>query len=316
MKPFHSTRRTRSSNPLPFAALPHALVDDPRLKAIDLVVVLVLLRFARAADHAWPAVKTIALGVRRSRRTVQQSLRRLEAAGWLAAEPSDNRTGRVLVLLWRRGAAVDGRPAPVVAPPVATAVAPESETQTEGKVLAPARLSPGEPQTSGAAPAMVAVDDAQVEAWLVTIHARQVPGIVRKVALWGLEDCGRLPVGFSGQVPPRPAPVPPPAPVRPASPPARVPTVDLLRRLADPASPEDVEARVAELAGRLAGEWDQAGSFHGFKSKLKRAAAREIPLKAVVGAYNAARHSDKENKGAIFHWELNRRTASDGPLRC
>ena len=120
--------RTRR-NPLPFAAVPHALAEDVRLKPIDLAVTRALLKHARGDDHAWPSVGSLAAQVGRTRRTVQFALRRLEASGWIVAEPATNPTGRVLVLTWRReGSATAGAsPARSMAPPPAQPEAPNRD---------------------------------------------------------------------------------------------------------------------------------------------------------------------------------------------
>src|SRR5690349_5947406 len=116
-------------NPLPFAAVPHALAEDVRLKPLDLAVARAILKHARADDHAWPSVATLARQVGRTRRTVQFALRRLESAGWIVAEPADNPTRRVLVLTWRRdgGATLGATPAPSMAPPPAQTPAPDRD---------------------------------------------------------------------------------------------------------------------------------------------------------------------------------------------
>jgi hypothetical protein len=89
-----------------WAMVPHTLASDARLTAVDIRVVLALLYFARSKDICTPCDASI--GARAgdiSAGTVQRSLRRLEACGYIrreAVEPSDeNRTGRVIRLLWR-----------------------------------------------------------------------------------------------------------------------------------------------------------------------------------------------------------------------
>jgi Helix-turn-helix domain len=114
---------------LPFAALPHALVDDQRLTATMVRLAAVLLRYARGKPECWPSVATLALDLGRCRRTAQLCLRGLEAAGWLATCPADNPTGRVLLLVWRldQGESRCAPGAQAIAPTPARVVAPESE---------------------------------------------------------------------------------------------------------------------------------------------------------------------------------------------
>jgi hypothetical protein len=186
--------------------------------------------------------------------------------------------------------------------------------------FAKTRLSPGEGGGAGVTPQAIAPPpaptielpaapapaDDQVRKWIHEALSPGVPGLVRKLAIWALEDCGRLPAELVGKVPSRPADNPAPAP-RPAAPPPPSTTEDLLRRIAEPCGPEAVEAKVDELARRLAEEFDDWGSVHGFKPRLRQAATREIPVKAVVGSYKAARKSVETKKGAIFHFQLNQR---------
>src|SRR4051812_14046471 len=87
----------------PFSALPHDILRDRRLIPTDVAIVAALLVYARSGPACWPAVRTLAHDVGRSRRTVQLSLARLRAAGWIADRPDANPTGRVIVLLWRQG---------------------------------------------------------------------------------------------------------------------------------------------------------------------------------------------------------------------
>jgi hypothetical protein len=102
-------RRQGQPTARPFAALPHDLIADKRLKATDVRLAGVLLRYARAKATCWPSVATLGLDLLRSRRTVQTSLRRLEAAGWISTRPAPNPTGREFVMVWREQAEDDAR---------------------------------------------------------------------------------------------------------------------------------------------------------------------------------------------------------------
>lgn len=90
--------------PLTFSAVPHDIIRDRRLIPGDVVLVGVLLAYARDKAFCWPSVATMMADTRKARRTVQLSLARLKRAGWIAEQPGDNPTGRVLILTWRQGA--------------------------------------------------------------------------------------------------------------------------------------------------------------------------------------------------------------------
>jgi hypothetical protein len=114
-------RRPGQSTARPFAALPHDLIADKRLKATDVRLAGVILRYARAKPSCWPSVKTLADDLGKCERTVQYALRRLADAGWITQKPDPNPTGRLLVLAWRE---------PRCTPPGATTVlagAPQDE---------------------------------------------------------------------------------------------------------------------------------------------------------------------------------------------
>ena len=86
---------------LPFAALPHELVNDSRLNSSQVRLAGVLCGYACGKAECWPSVPTLAARLGCCERTVQINLRALETAGWIARRPGDNPTHRVLVLTWR-----------------------------------------------------------------------------------------------------------------------------------------------------------------------------------------------------------------------
>lgn len=148
---------------LPFAALPHALVDDRRLNGTQVRLAAVLCRYARSKAECWPAVATLATALGLGRRSVQLSLRALERAGWIGTRPAENPTGRVIFLTWRIAPpAGDCAPrAQGSAPAPAPRVAPEGETQREKKppgVAAPIGPPPAGPRRTAAAPAPLTVE--------------------------------------------------------------------------------------------------------------------------------------------------------------
>jgi hypothetical protein len=119
---------------VPFAALPHDLVGDPRLSATAVRLAAILLRYARGKPACWPSMARLAADLGRCRRSAQYALRELERAGWVATEPTaENATGRVLVLTWRPRVPTGAprctpRPQSVASPPL-RAVAPEVRQQ-------------------------------------------------------------------------------------------------------------------------------------------------------------------------------------------
>lgn len=113
MSEFRVRSRPKTVNTtLPFAALPHDLVADPRLTPVDKCVVAALLYWARDKSTCWPSDAAIGRRISRHVVSVQRSFRRIEKIGLIARtriEPSDgNRTGRIITLLWRKETAPPG----------------------------------------------------------------------------------------------------------------------------------------------------------------------------------------------------------------
>jgi hypothetical protein len=89
---------------LPFAALPHQLRKDPRLKGNRTAIVLAaaLLEYARASDSCWPSNRRLAEDLGCCPQTIRNALAALQAAGWVRVEHgASNPTGRVIWLTWR-----------------------------------------------------------------------------------------------------------------------------------------------------------------------------------------------------------------------
>lgn len=116
----HSTRPALPCKPeptrRPFASVPHDVAADPRLTPTDVAVLVALLFWARSKDHCWPSDRSIGLRIGRSARTVQRRLRHLETVGLVERiETAENRTGRILRLVWRAEASAPV-PGPVLEP--------------------------------------------------------------------------------------------------------------------------------------------------------------------------------------------------------
>jgi hypothetical protein len=96
-------------------------VQPGRLKPIDVLVIAILLSFRRhRKDSCWACKATVAARLYRSPKTVQRSLARLEACGWIrqaavpVPDPDEprNRTGWRIVFTWLAGPASDFGPRP------------------------------------------------------------------------------------------------------------------------------------------------------------------------------------------------------------
>ena len=95
---------TQSNTSIPFAALPHALRKDPRLKGNRTAIVLAaaLLEYARARDSCWPSNRRLAEDLGCCHQTIRNALAALQAAGWVRVEHgASNPTGRIIWLTWR-----------------------------------------------------------------------------------------------------------------------------------------------------------------------------------------------------------------------
>src|SRR5512135_1399769 len=92
------------TQPLPFAALPHELRKDPRLKANRTAIVLAaaLLEYARAKPSCYPTNARLAADLGCCAQTIRNALAALQAAGWIRIEWGANQpNGRRIWLTWR-----------------------------------------------------------------------------------------------------------------------------------------------------------------------------------------------------------------------
>ena len=99
-------RKRAKTQSLPFAALPHELRKDPRLKGNRTAIVLAaaLLEYARATDSCWPSNRRLAEDLGCCPQTIRNALAALQAAGWVRVEHgASNPTGRIIWLTWRAG---------------------------------------------------------------------------------------------------------------------------------------------------------------------------------------------------------------------
>ena len=128
---------------LPFAALPHELRKDPRLKGNRTAIVLAaaLLEYARARDSCWPSNRRLAEDLGCCQQTVRNALAALQVAGWVRVEHgASNPTGRVIWLTWRAGPPSNRVPLPLkpAGEPPLKPVGPESRiVVVEGREESP-----------------------------------------------------------------------------------------------------------------------------------------------------------------------------------
>lgn len=158
-----------------FAAIPTSIVDDPRLAALDIRLLGVLLGYARGKGVAWPANSTLAKRLGVSVRTVARSLARLIQAGWLASvrilPRPGNMTGRVLRLLFGIAPRAEAQPETSVQdrPSLSDPLRPSCHTKEDSgnengtatePVSTPDLIAqlPGRPDLAGAAAARIASD--------------------------------------------------------------------------------------------------------------------------------------------------------------
>lgn len=150
---------------VPFAALPHALVGDPRLNTRAVVLAAVLLRYARDKASCWPSNARLAADMGCTIGTVKNGLRRLLAAGWVAAEGGANPTGRLLRLAWRGGAKSCPPPGQSPDPGGGQPIAPEASLEKEGEKERPSS-DEGSSSPSPTAGDKMEDDVAQALAWV------------------------------------------------------------------------------------------------------------------------------------------------------
>lgn len=260
-----------------YAAIPHDLAEDHRLTPLDLAVVRVLLKYARNLDRCWVLVAIIAAAVRRGRRSVQLSLRRLEASGWLATEPAPNRSGRAFVLTWRVDAPEVVAPAVVAPPPPEPIAPPEAQPMAhpEAQPIAP-KEDVGVQRESGTEQEAVERPRRDFRAELVAMPASD-PVIAREQARMA-----------AARARPAPAPLP-------------------------PATFEELIARVRErpdhpiqLADALASAFGDRKSFAGYHARCREAWAGLLEPEDLAEAYRIARKPGARNPGAIFMGVLKR----------
>jgi hypothetical protein len=98
-------RGTPYHTAVPFAALPHDIAADPRLRPTDLRVLAALLYYARQEPSCYPSDAALAARVHRHPGTVRRCLKRLEDLGYIRREfvPATpaNPTGRLISMTFR-----------------------------------------------------------------------------------------------------------------------------------------------------------------------------------------------------------------------
>ncbi len=160
--------------------------------------------------------------------------------------------------------------------------------------------STAEPIASGPPGDPPVASEDQIRAWLSDLARPRTPAMLRKLAMWGLQDAGRLPAEFAGKVPPRPAepvqPRPSPAPPAP-SPSSRPPTtVELIERLASPCGPEAIEAAVRKLTD----EWEDHPYTPFHRGWMTDVAEGRLRVDVPVRLYKQVRNLNRDSRARIF----------------
>lgn len=98
-------KRPAEPQTLPFAAIPHGIMSDPRITGDDSLLLGALLNWAYDRDHCMAPNWMLGAYSKLSVSTVQRRLRHLEAIGYIKSmkvtPTPQNMTGRVVALLWR-----------------------------------------------------------------------------------------------------------------------------------------------------------------------------------------------------------------------
>jgi Helix-turn-helix domain len=131
------TRRRTQTHTLPFAALPHDLRKDPRLRGKDKAILLAaaLLEYACNKPSCYPSNARLAADLNCCYRSVQYALAQLRDAGWIAVEQGSG--GRVIHLLWFEDPPCNG-----LHTPHATDCVPKKKKEEEERNVT--NLSPSE----------------------------------------------------------------------------------------------------------------------------------------------------------------------------
>ena len=190
---------------LPFAALPHELRKDPRLKGNRTAIVLAaaLLEYARARDSCWPSNRRLAEDLGCCQQTVRNALAALQAAGWVRVEHgASNPTGRVIWLTWRAGRVIPPTPSNRLDLPLKTAgepplkpVGPESrivvvEEREESPKFACERSRPETPPTLIPDPEYSAAPTPLRAPRLCSIASPTVRAVLPHFPTWGCRASG------------------------------------------------------------------------------------------------------------------------------
>jgi hypothetical protein len=155
-----------------FSAVPHHILDDPRLKPRDILTLASILRFARQKNWASMSNGTLASLGRCGERTIQLSLKRVEGTGLIRRQATTadigSSTGRIIYLCWRSDEPDCAPPPAAIAPPPPTSIAPEAREQKREEKPAPQSLDgsgPGGQTKDGPTPPPGSLDYAAL-GWL------------------------------------------------------------------------------------------------------------------------------------------------------
>ena len=299
-----STPRGPGEQPVPFAAVPHALLADRRLAPNAKALAGILLRFARKRDHAWPSLRTLGALLGLGRRAVQLNLRRLKVTGWIGEEPAANRTGRILVLLWRRSGMVSpgptarsaAEPAPRIAPP--RPARPRPLTEPAPGCAAGGAQPAAPPPAHLAAPkqdVIVKQEENPEKSGSERPRRAEIATRANLTAAVAAADDPILRRELARREAPAAVPVPPPQSAWEA-----------IERLGErPHDPPRLADWLAEALG-------DRRSYRGYLAKIQLVMAGHLPRAALADALRQATGPDVRSPGAVFMTALRRWESAPG----
>ncbi len=316
------------------------LLADPNLGSTAKTIAAALVKhWAWSKDHCWPSDATVATKVGRSVGHVQRCMRRLEQAGWLRRERTDEvPNGRRLWLLWRcDGGRAGAQPGP--APARDPGAAPARDEQVvivnggteQGGRADPERSRP--PDNPSPTPTLVPPPSLPCPAPALAPPAApaghgeagggETPAAVA-AALQGLREALATP---AGPTPTPPSTLPPPRRKPLGLNPAELATVagatadrilaaEVARRSAPPPPPEpppqslptpELLARlpgrhdlIAAAAHRLAVDTVDLKSWGYYQRAAFAVASRSCPAEALLTCWRQATGPSARSRGAVF----------------
>ena len=316
------------------------LLADPALCSTAKTIAAALVKqWAWSKDHCWPSDATVAGKVGRSVGHVQRCMRRLEQAGWVRRERTDEvPNGRRIWLLWRcEGGRAGARPGP--APARDPGPAPARDKQVvivNGGMEQGAGADPRRPRREDLTPVLVPPPEPPCPAVPRPLAPVSAPAPTPPDAPPGGETPAAVAAALRGlrealAVPHRPAPPPPAPPVSRRNVPGLKLTdlaavagatadpilaAEVARRSAPPPPPEpppqslttaELLARlpgrhdlIAAAADRLATDTGDLKSWGYYQRAALAVASRSRPAAALLDCWRQATGPSARRRGAVF----------------